>query len=150
MRIETTRFADPESVEIDADALVTFPSGLPGFEGLRRFAVISGEDSPFSWLQSLDDATICFLVTDPAPFFSTYTVEISDEDAVALSLDEATEAAIFVILVVQDDPSATTANLLAPLVLNRRVGLGRQIVLHTSSYSVRTPLLAEQRIASGV
>ena len=150
MRIETTRFGDPESVDIDADALVTFPSGLPGFDGLRRFAVIPGEDSPFSWLQSLDDSAICFLVTDPAPFFSTYAVEISDEDVAGLTLTEATEADILVILVVQDDPTATTANLLAPLVLNRRAGLGRQIVLHTSSYSVRTPLLAEQRVATGV
>jgi flagellar assembly factor FliW len=45
-------------------------------------------------------------------------------------------------LTVRTDPAGVTANLLGPLVINNRTGRGRQLVLSTSDYSARHPVVA--------
>ena len=48
MKITTSRFGE---LEIPGEKVITFPWGLPGFEGLRGFVLLPVEDTPpFSWL----------------------------------------------------------------------------------------------------
>jgi flagellar assembly factor FliW len=68
-------------VSYDAAAPVEFPAGLPGFEARRRFLALSFPDSqPLIFLQSLEDAGLCFLTLPALVADPQYRVEISQED----------------------------------------------------------------------
>ena len=140
--LQVVRFGQPEPLDVDASALITFPAGLVGMDALRQFLVV--EDSrtaPFRWLQSVEDASLAFVIVDPTIVAGEYGLELSGDDATQLGLNDPRDADIWAIVTVQPDPSRSTANLLAPVVINRQTGLGKQIILNESGYSLRYPLL---------
>ena len=141
MQIETKRFG---TIEIGEDKLIEFPTGLLGFEELRRYLLIdSDEAAPMRWLLSVDEPELAFLVIEPTPFFPDYKVQVSQEDHDALGLTELQEAVVACLVVVPEDPAHMTVNLMGPLVLNTERRLGRQVVLHDSGYSTRQRLLPD-------
>ena len=71
MQVRTTRFG---TVEIAEDRVICFPKGLLGFSEFRKYCLLEpAEDSAFFWLQSLDDPSLAFVVTDPS-FVPDYSV----------------------------------------------------------------------------
>jgi len=70
MDIATTRFG---RLEVNEERIISFPKGLLGFPQYQRYALIqTGEENYFFWLQSVDEPTLAFVVTDPAIFFKDY------------------------------------------------------------------------------
>jgi flagellar assembly factor FliW len=121
-----------------------FAGGLPGFPDARRFVLVrlGDEHSPFSVLRSLDDeASLEFVVTHPAMFFPDYEPEIDDDVAGRLELKSAEDALLLVIVTVADPVSASTANLLGPIVVNRHTRAAAQAVLGNSGYATREALV---------
>ncbi len=132
----------PEKNEFGQEDIITFPNGIQGFEELTRF-VLTGEQEtyPSLSLQSVDDPWVSFTVIDPFLFFADYSVEIPDIDKEILGLNDTDSPVILSIVFVPEDPSAMTANLLAPIVINPRNRVGRQVILQNTNYSVRQPIL---------
>jgi flagellar assembly factor FliW len=128
------------------DTLVELPSlefvaPFPGFPGLRRFALVALDEIGLLYaLRSLDEPSLRFLVVPPAPFFPEYTPEIDDVTAASLSLTTAEQALLLLVLNPGDNPSAATANLLAPIVINSETRQAAQVVLSGSDHPVRAPL----------
>jgi reactive intermediate/imine deaminase len=124
MKIDTSRFG---TIEVAPDRVIDFPLGLPGFEGLRRFALFH-PDTPsvpaYFILQSLDDAEVAFHIGDPVRFGYRYEIELSDEEAAAIGLDDPTAAAVAVMLIRDEGP--LRASLDAPVVINTRSHLALQ------------------------
>lgn len=121
-----------------------FDSGLPGFPDARRFVLVrlGDEVSPFSVLRSLDEGTdLEFVVTHPALFFPDYEPELDDDTATRLELQSADDAVLLVIVTVADPVSASTANLLGPIVVNRHTRAAAQAVLGNSGYATREALV---------
>ena len=121
-----------------------FNSGLPGFPDARRFVLVrlGDELSPFSILRSLEEGVdLEFVVTHPALFFPDYEPEIDDEVAGRLELKSADDALLLVIVTVADPVSASTANLLGPIVVNRHTRAAAQAVLGNSGYATREALV---------
>ncbi len=122
--------------------VITFSSGLLGFEGLTHFTLIDDEDArPYRVLQSVDDPWVGFTVVDPFLFFPDYSLAIAETDRAALELEDVDSMIVLAIVVVSEDPMEVTANLLAPVIVNPRTGLGRQVILQGSTYSVRHRVL---------
>lgn len=122
----------------DLPKVITFSSGLLGFEGLTRFALVDDKDIyPYRVLQSVDDPWVGFTVIDPFLFCSDYSVTMSETDRAALELEDTDTMIVLAIVVVSEEQMEVTANLLAPVIINPRVGSGRQVILQGSSYSVR-------------
>lgn len=141
MKLETRQFGP---LEIDAAQIITFPSGLLGFEELKRFVLLERpEIAPLEWLQSVEDPQIVFTVIDPAVIFGNYHPALKAEDWEAVQLPEGSAHRLRVLVTVPKDPAEMTANLLGPLVLGPAGGLGRQVVLHESDYPVRQRLIPE-------
>jgi flagellar assembly factor FliW len=137
MEVRTTRFG---VIEIAEDRVITFPSGMLGFPEHRRYCLLQpGEDACFFWLQSLDDANLAFVVTDPTLFISEYTVPIRAEHMTALSLKSLEDAQVFVIVNKIDDQ--LTGNLQGPLVINTVERVGEQMVLAEKRWTTRHPLI---------
>jgi len=134
-----------EQTPVDVPELA-FPAGLPGFEDLRRFALAhwGGPDSPYARLVSLERPDVAFLVAPPEAFFDDYDVEVRDDDAALLQLDDPADALVLVLITVGERVEEATANLLGPLVLNTRAQLGAQIVPPEAdpSRGARVPLRA--------
>ena len=127
------------ALTLDADALYTFPLGLVGMEAARRFAVLDAERPGFSWLQSVDDPALVFVVADPFAVIPGYAVDIPDAELAPLG--PATPADLLVLVIVTlGAGGAATANLRAPLVLNVATRQGRQVVLADDRLSITEPL----------
>jgi flagellar assembly factor FliW len=121
---------------------ITFIRPIPGFVGLKRFVLTSLDEtgSPISELRSLERPEIRFVVAMPGVFFSDYAIELDDQDCDTLGLEEEADALILTVLTLGKDAASTTANLLAPMVINARTRDAAQVILTGSDWPVRAPL----------
>jgi flagellar assembly factor FliW len=137
MQVRTTRFGN---VDIAEDRVITFPKGLLGFAEHKRFCLLEPqEDSAFFWLQSLDDAGLAFVVTDPSFFVPDYSVPIRGEQLGDLGLARLEDAQVFVI--VNKVEQTLTGNLQGPLVVNTLTRSGEQFVLAEKRWTTRHALV---------
>lgn len=140
MEIETTRFG---RMEVNEERIITFPRGLLGFPSHTRYALIqTGEENYFFWLQSVDEASLAFVVTDPSIFFKDYQVPLKDETQQELDLTDSGFAQIFAIC--NKVGEWLTGNLQGPLVVNAQNRMGQQVVINDKKWTTRQPLLRLQ------
>ncbi len=143
IKVKTTRFSD---IEVDEDDVIELPSGLIGFPELKKYVLLDHDkDSPFKWLQSLDDGAIAFVLINPLLFKPEYTVEVNEAEVADLGLEQEEDAVISVIITLPSDPQKMTANLKAPLVFNLKNRKGRQVILNNSEYTTRHNIMEEVR-----
>jgi len=128
--------------EADEALEVTFAGGLPGFDQLRVFVIepMPGDLAPFCRLRATDPPGVEFIVVPPGVLFPDYEVEVDEETVERLEL-RAEDASVLSIVTLSDDGRAPTANLLGPIVVNRRTGAAAQVVLHGSDFEVAAPLV---------
>lgn len=129
--------------EISGDQVVTFPSGLPGFEECRRFVVVSApEIAPMQCLHAVEGPSTSFLVVDPRQVLSHYRAVLTQTDLMRLGVvDQA--ALLWLAIVSIDAEGAAFVNLRAPIVINPERMLGYQVMPHNSLYPLRHPLATE-------
>jgi len=130
-------------LKVESDRLITFPEGIPGFPKAKRYFVVENDKGhPFCWLQAVEDPDLAFVVTDPFIFDPKYQPPIPSEEFKRLEINGGESLALLVIVnVPQEDPLKMTANFMAPLVINAKIRVGKQIILHDSPYSYQEPLL---------
>lgn len=137
--LSTVTAADVEAPGAGGPMAIEFPEGLPGFPEAHHFRLELLEEGlePFRALRSADLPGLEFVVVPPGEVFSNYVIDIPEPDVERLGLESAEDAVVLAIVTVARPP---TANLLGPLVVNRRTFQARQVVLANSAYDVRTPL----------
>lgn len=138
MQIKSKLLGD---IEAEESQFIYFPDGIPAFENEKKFLLIEmQETTPFFYLQSVINPNLCFILADPFAFLPAYQIELEKEQEKRLQLQDASEANIFVILTIPEDFRKTTANLLAPLIVNRTNRRGLQYVPVRSEYSTKYPI----------
>ncbi len=137
--VHSSRFGD---LTVPADSIIDIPSGLIGFPKHHKFVMLEHKP-PFSWLHSVEDPNLAFVVVDGFQFGESYQVKppYGNKDC---DLQEGDEYAILVLITVRPDPKQTTANLKAPVFVNIRTKKGVQMIFDDPRYSTRFPLWAEQ------
>lgn len=146
MILETTRFG---RIQLREEDVISFPDGIPGFPQAKRFVLLEhSPESPFHWLQNLDDGALAFVVMDPLLVDKDYLASIPQGAVKELGMTEAQEAAVLVIVRIDRNAMRVTANLLAPLVINPETRTGRQIILLGSNYGIRHVLSARSGSAT--
>lgn len=144
MRIHTLRFGE---LEVGAGEVITFPEGVLGFHDSKRFCLVdSGDDTLILWLQSLDNPSIAFPVLEPVVFKQDYVVRLSAQELKQLKLENVNQSIVFTILTIPKDVSQMTANLKAPLVINLREQVGRQVVLQENEYTLKHLMFKELKM----
>lgn len=124
MQIESTRF---DTVDIRADDILLFPSGVFAFEKMRHWVLLSdAHNASVGWLQSVSDPTVALPVVSPRRFLPDYQVRVNRSQLSPLELSAPDEA--FVLGVVSRHEGQLTLNLKAPLIINLDRRLGRQVV----------------------
>jgi flagellar assembly factor FliW len=128
---------------------VNMPLGLLGFGNYRRFGLAElpqPELAAFRLLQSLENPKLSFIV-HPVKLGDPRIAREDLEDA-ALSVGIDVESAAFLLIVtVRPGPkgSSITVNLRAPIVVDVKRALARQVVMANSSYSIQQPLQLGQQ-----
>lgn len=141
MMVETTRFG---SIEVADSDIITFPEGMLGFSKINQYVLVERvDDSLFLWLQAMKKASVAFPLLEPQIFERNYKVELMEEDRKVLELSDLSHAKVFAIVTIPTDPTKMTANLKAPIVINLRNRLAKQVILHQVDYPIRKPIFAE-------
>jgi flagellar assembly factor FliW len=132
-----------ESADGDALPTIDFVAPMPGFPDHRRFFLVRLDDAGLVyWLTSADDPNIRFLVVPPLPFFPDYAPEIDDETARVLELTDGDDALLLLVVTPGESTKDSTANQMAPIVIDQRARRAVQVVLSGSGLPVRAALLA--------
>ena len=140
-----TRFG---TVEFEGEEVLQIDGGLVGLPDLCRFVMFEAKPgSPFSWLQSLDDPSMAFLVAEPGRYVPDY------EGKVALRCPEIGDAVVLATASVPPGkPRDTTLNLSGPIVVDAQTRRGRQMVIEDAAYTTRyrvfPPVESAERIAA--
>ena len=121
---------------------IRFAAGLPGFPHVHTFHLKpwGPPGSPYLLLSAVDDPDVGFVVVPPWVFYPDYELDLDDATAERLGLVVADDAIVLAVVTLRDRPDEATLNLLGPIVVNRHTHEAAQVVLPTTSYSVRAPL----------
>jgi flagellar assembly factor FliW len=118
---------------------IQLPFGLIGLRHLTRFELEPLEGSfPFQRLLALEGAEVALIVLEPHTVLESYPLEISDEDAEDLGLQEGNDALVLSIVAIHSlEPQFVTVNLVGPIVVNRKTWVGKQVIVaNLEAYSV--------------
>lgn len=138
IKIHTSMWGE---VEVQDEEVYQFPKGLPGFDEETEFALVPWDDTPFSYLQSTREPGLAFLLVNPFIFVPDYNFELGEVDKEELEIIE--QVSVYSMVTIHSQANKSTMNLLAPLVLNPEQHIGKQVVLHQSSYDTRQLIWAE-------
>ncbi|MEG6570387.1 flagellar assembly protein FliW [Thermoanaerobacterium thermosaccharolyticum] len=145
MNIETKNFG---LVSYNEEDVIYFDDGIPGFEGLKSFILLSVDEyTPFKWLQSIDDTNIAFVIIDPKAIVKDYKVELDEETVKLLDIKDLNHILVFAIVVIPDEIEKMTANLKAPIIINAENNKGMQILIDNDEYMIKHPILKELKNA---
>ena len=137
------------TITVERKDIIRFEEGILGFPKSHGYIMVPHEpDSPFAWLQSVDEDNLAFLLINPACVKPDYVVRLPQEVASDLKLTNVSDGVVLATVVVPEDPRKMRMNLRAPVVINARERLGRQVVLEDTSLEIRYPILSEEEQAN--
>ena len=139
---------------------LAFVRPLLGFPDLSRFVLVrlgdhadddgsrttddrpdDSDESVLYELRSIEQPEVRFLVAVPTAFFDHYTFELDEAACSELGLSDAAEALVLVVLTIGDNSASTTANLLAPVIINARTRWAAQVILSGTDWPVRAAVV---------
>ena len=124
MWINTSRFG---RIDVDAADILRFPSGLPGLEDCREWALLAdASNDALGWLQCTTRGDMALAVVSPRRFVPEYQVRIPRSELSPLSIADMRQAQV--VVVVGQNGRGLTLNLKAPIVINLEARTGRQVV----------------------
>lgn len=141
--ISTTRFGD---LSIEEDRIIHFPEGLLGFPDQKDFFIQQHKPgSLFYWLQSVELPYLAFVVINPFLSEKDYVNSLPPSDQSLF--DGMNDGRIVVLAIVTIKPEsvpALTMNLVGPVIIDLTNRTGRQLVLSSTRYTCKHPLVLLQ------
>lgn len=152
MKCQSARFG---TFDVKDETLLVFPSGILGFPDWTKYVMLDHDtDAPFKWLQCVEEPQLAFVILDPAYFKPDYQITIAPDALIEIQKKDDDELSVVTILTIpSDDPTAVTANLRGPLVMNHRTRLCKQLVLSEdlpTRYPLFTPSVSTRATAIAV
>jgi flagellar assembly factor FliW len=115
---------------------ITMAVPMPGFPAHREFALVRlHEEGLLYAFTSIQDPELRFLVAPPEPFFPDYAPEIDEDVFAALNTKDPNRLLLLVVISAGVDD--TTANLLAPIVVDQDSKRAMQVILNGTDLPVR-------------
>ena len=139
MLVKTRFFGE---VDIEDEKILTFDNGIMGFEDMKRWTLIydieKGSEGPISWFQSLDMAELSLPVINPYTVTAVYEPVVEDELLKPLGEFKDEELVTFLTITIpSEDPSKTTANFRAPILINPVNRKGIQVIVNNEDYPIK-------------
>ena len=125
--------------------IITFPTGIPGFEKNRDFVLASvPEYAPFEWLVCVDGSPLRFAIINPMLFKPDYSPRIIKEQLADLEIQKPEDVLIYAIVTIRENPLESTANLVGPIIINKTKRLGKQVIVEDDHYSTQELIIRKQ------
>lgn len=123
--------------------IITFGHGILGFCDYHRYVLLAQpETAPFAILQCVDQPEVGFLVTDPTSLVEQLNLGRLNSTLHELEARSSDDLQVLVTLTIPaGQPTEATANLVSPILINRRTKLGKQVVLENQTYSHKHRIL---------
>lgn len=123
---------------------IFFSEGIVGFDEHKKYAIVAEKSKePFYWMQSKKDEAVSFIVIDPKEFMPEYNPILTDVDKEALKVTNTEECLCCAIVSVPENSDKISANLLAPIFINHKKNIGRQVILQNQNYDIQHLILEE-------
>ena len=143
MIVQTAYFGE---LEIDESQIIHFEHGIPGFEEEKQFILQSiEEDSGFQVLQSVQTPELSFVVLNPYSVVIGYSFDLEESTVHALQLQEEKDVSVLAIVTLKETLAQSTVNLKAPIIVNTKNNLAKQVILNDDAYAIRHPLFLESK-----
>ena len=140
--LTSTRFGE---LEIDEEDIINFPVGIPGFEDKHHWILVGDDDNAIMWMHSTDDGELALPVTTPDSIKSDYNAQIPREVLEPIGdVMEGDVAILIVITIPPERPWDMTANLKAPIVVNRTNRMAMQTIALNDDYDFRCLVLDDE------
>ncbi|MCI2975364.1 MAG: flagellar assembly protein FliW [Ferrimicrobium sp.] len=117
---------------------LSFPIGLPGFEGHHSFVLgaLGPAYGPYLGLRSTQEDGPSFVIVQPSELGIEMAVDIDDFHQSLLSIKDASEVLVMLIATLDDVGGNPTVNTQAPLVINITNWRCAQILQDNQAYSM--------------
>jgi flagellar assembly factor FliW len=126
-------------VPYTADDVVRFPQGVPGFERLREFLLVTREEcQPFVLLASLEDPEVTLPLVPLVPGTLGMAVPANSLQPLGRAGDDA--LGYYAVVSIGPEAREIIANLRAPVVVNLDTRLGCQVILPDETLPLAAPL----------
>ncbi|MCR5833368.1 MAG: flagellar assembly protein FliW [Selenomonadaceae bacterium] len=141
-KVNTSRFGE---IDVTEDKVIKFKDGIPAFEDEHEFIILPYEEqSPYYFMQSLKSPELAFLLTTPFLFFSDYTFELDDVTISELDITNEENLEYYSMITIPNGSVRyMTANLVAPIVLNKENMKAKQVVLENTEYTTKHRLFPD-------
>jgi flagellar assembly factor FliW len=110
-------------------AEVRFVTPLLGFPKLERYRLSQPKAGPMWWLESLQQADVNFCLLAPFAAGLDPDLQVAPDDITDVGAASVAEVEVYTMVVLDKDPSQMRTNLRAPVLVCRRTGLAKQVVL---------------------
>jgi flagellar assembly factor FliW len=141
---KTLKLFDGDNIYYSDEEVIHFGNGLPGFEDLKNFLVTTNPDyEPFHWMHSIDQQDIKFVLVNPMLILPDYNPKMNASHFSGLEIESSENLLMYVIVTLNHGLlNQSTANLLAPVMINIANRKGKQIILDDHRYETRHPILS--------
>jgi flagellar assembly factor FliW len=139
MKIKTKPYGE---IDVSEKQRIHFPDGMFGFEEVKDYFLLDSEEGPFYWLQSAEHPDLAFVLIDPRVFKKGYKLELREEDYTAIEARKG-DVLDFTIVTVPEDPEKISANLMGPIIINRKSRKARQAISENDEYTVKHYIMEE-------
>lgn len=122
-------------VRFRAEDVIDFPEGIPGFETLTKFLLVTRtECEPFVFLTALERPEIALPLLPPSLVQPGWTPPVSGPE----------DLAWYAVVIITPNATAMIPNLRAPIFVNLRDRIGRQLLLDDDNTPVGPPFHAAE------
>lgn len=144
IKFKTSRFGE---LEVFEDRIITIPSGIIGFPEESRYILLDHDfETPFKWLQSIDNPALAFVVVDPMMFKFDYNPRVRIEELKEIEPEGEGDLVVIVLVSIPfGNPSGMTANLQGPLIVNTGNMKGKQVIIMDDRYHTSHKILEEMK-----
>ena len=126
-----------EEIEIDDENIINFEDGIPGFDQMKKFAILNIEQSPFKWLQSIEDKDVALPIINPFDIKEDYEFDIDSITEGKLQIKNVQDIVVYSVVVIPgDDLSKMSANLKAPIIVNAANNKAKQMIMENLYYQI--------------
>jgi flagellar assembly factor FliW len=140
MKIKTKPYGE---IEVSEKQKLCFPDSIIGFEGIQNYYLLDSHEGPFYWLQAAEQPELAFLLINPRIFKSNYKLMVREEDLRSIGLENQDQCVDLAIVTVPEDPAKISANLMGPIIINKKTRQAKQVISANDEYSVKHYIMEE-------
>lgn len=127
-------------IEVNDRQKIFFPNGIIGFETYKNYALLDSQSPPFFWLQSMDAKNLAFVLLSPFLVVEDYELNVDRSFYKDIELEEdetKNNLIIFSIVTIPEEKENITANLQAPILINKENRYAVQAIQNNSKWEIR-------------